>query len=267
MKNVFLKLLFISFFISCGEQRQASQEEPKGIMWFNENPLHREIIIEGIRHFENIEFEKAYVYFEKAIRLDSTLFAPHVMLASLSRPNSEQQEYHYERAKKLVQDKNENSKRFVSLLDIKNESGKRNMLGRGEKTKIWDAMIKDAPNGPFIQVYHAWSRTTLEERIEALENLLSKRKESGEINNGHILNALGYSYMQSGDLDKAKSFFEEYIESYPSGYNPYDSMGEFYFLQKDYENAKIYYEMALNIFPAANSANQKLKEINTLNIE
>ena len=207
------------------------------------------------------------MYFEKAVRLDSTLFAPHVMLASLSRPNSEQQEYHYERAKKLVRDKNENSKRFVSLLDFKSESGKRNMLGRGEKTKIWNAMIKDAPNGPFIQVYHAWSRTTLEERIEALENLLSKRKESGEINNGHILNVLGYSYMQSGEPDKAKSFFEEYIESYPSGYNPYDSMGEFYFAQKDYENAKTYYNKALDAYPSANSAYLKLEEIKALSAE
>jgi TolA-binding protein len=70
--------------------------------------------------------------------------------------------------------------------------------------------------------------------------------------------------MQSGDLDKAKSFFEEYIESYPSGYNPYDSMGEFYFAQKDYENAKTYYNKALDAYPAANSAYLKLEEIKEL---
>ena len=264
MKNFIYPFIFLCILSSCAEEQTTPQEQRTGIMWFNENPEHREIIIEGIRHFENIEFEKAYVYFEKAIRLDSTLFAPHVMLASLSRPNSEQQEYHYNRAKILVQDKNENSKRFVSLLDIKNDWGKRNMLGRGEKTKIWDLMIEDAPNGPFIQLYHAWSRTTLEERIEALERLLNKRTESGETNNGHILNVLGYSYMQSGDLDTAKDYFEAYIEAYPTGYNPYDSMGEFYFLQKDYDNAKVYYEKALDVFPAANSANQKLEEIKQL---
>lgn len=265
MNKYFTLLIITILFYSCQQSNIEETTPNTGIMWFNDNPFHRDIIIEGIRHFENIEFEKAFVYFEKAVKLDSTLFAPHVMLASLARPNSEQQEYHYERAKKLVQDKNENSKRFVSLLDIKNESGKRNMLGRGEKTKIWDEMINDAPNGPFIQVYHAWSRNTLEERIEALENLLRKRKESGDTNIGHILNVLGYSYMQSGELDKAKSFFEEYIESYPSGYNPYDSMGEFYFLQEDYENAKLYYEKALDNYPAANSANQKIIDIGKLN--
>jgi len=58
--------------------------------------------------------------------------------------------------------------------------------------------------------------------------------------------------------------FEEYISLYPNGYNPYDSMGEFYFLQKDYENTKIYYNKALDAYPAANSAFQKMQEINSL---
>ena len=264
MKQIASLLLFTLVIYSCQQSNIAENSPGTGIMWFNDNSDHTEIIIEGIRHFQNIEYEKAYVCFEKAVQLDSSLFAPHVMLASLSRPNSQQQEYHYKMAKELVQDKNENSKRFVSLLDIKSENGKRNILGRGEKTKIWDEMIQDAPDGPFIQFQHAWSRTTIEERIDALENLLRKRKESGETNNGHILNALGYSYMQSGELDKAKSSFEEYIESYPNGYNPHDSMGEFYFAQKDYENAKIYYNKALDAYPSAISSILKLQEINTL---
>ena len=41
-------------------------------------------------------------------------------------------------------------------------------------------------------------------------------------------------------------------------------MMKFYFLQKDYDNANVYYEKALDVFPAANSANQKLEEIKQL---
>ena len=37
------------------------------------------------------------------------------------------------------------------------------------------------------------------------------------------------------DKEKAKSLFEEYIELYPNGYNPYDSMGEFYYNEGDLE--------------------------------
>jgi tetratricopeptide (TPR) repeat protein len=267
MKKTASLILFTLVIFSCQQQSTEESSPGTGIMWFNDNPDHTEIIIEGIRHFENIEFEKAYVYFEKAVRLDSTLFAPHVMLASLSRPNSVQQEYHYEKAQELVKGKNENSKRFVSLLDFKNDLGKRSMMGRGEKVKIWDAMITEAPNGPFIQFYHAWSRVTLEERIEAMNNVLELRINNGNNENGHILNVLAYSYMQSGNLEKAKATFEAYISQYPNGYNPYDSMGEFYFAQKDYENAKTYYNKALDIYPAANSASRKLEEVNALTAE
>ena len=260
------KIIFLIsiLFFSCQEKTEIAETPNTGIMWFNDNPDHTTIIIEGIQHFENIEFEKAYVFFEKAIKLDSTLFAPHVMLASISLPNSPQQEYHYGKAKELVQGKNENSKRFVSLLDNPNQYGNRNILGRGDKTAVWEAMIAEAPDGPFIQFYHAWSRTTLEDRIVSMESLLEKRIAAGESANGHILNVLGYSYVQFGDLDKAKSTFEQYMEIYPEGYNAYDSMAEFYFNQKDYENAKIYYEKALQAYPGANSANQKIRQVAAL---
>ena len=36
---------------------------------------------------------------------------------------------------------------------------------------------------------------------------------------------------------KLNPLFEEYIELYPNGYNPYDSMGEFYYNEGDLENA------------------------------
>ena len=79
------KILFLIsiLFFSCKEKTEIAETPNTGIMWFNDNPDHTSIIIEGIQHFENIEFEKAYVFFEKAIKLDSTLFAHHVMLASI----------------------------------------------------------------------------------------------------------------------------------------------------------------------------------------
>lgn len=261
------KILFLVsvLLISCQDKSNDVDPEPTGIMWFNDSYSDRDLVIEGIRHFQHIEFEKAHVYFEKAVKLDSTLFAPHVMLASLSRPNSPQQEYHYIKAKELVKDKNENSKRFVSLLDKPNKNGNRTIFGRGDKSKVWDLMIKDAPQGPFIQFYHAWSRNDLDNRIKTLENLRQARISNGEEDNGHITNFLGYSYVQAEQLDKAKSAFEGYITNNPNRYNSYDSMAEFYLNQKEYEKAKEYYQKALNTYPGANSARQKLRFINEMN--
>jgi len=263
MKKILFLVSILLF--SCQDKSNEVDPKPTGIMWFNDSPSDRDIVIEGIRHFQHIEFEKAHVYFEKAVKLDSTLFAPHVMLASLSRPNSPQQEYHYNMAKELVKDKNENSKRFVSLLDRPNKNGNRTIFGRGDKSKVWDLMIADAPTGPFIQFYHAWSRNDLDNRIKTLENLREARVSEGEADNGHITNFLGYSYVQAEQLDKAKSAFEDYIAKNPERYNSYDSLGEFYLNQKDYENAKEYYQKALNTYPGANSARQKLMSINEMN--
>jgi tetratricopeptide (TPR) repeat protein len=44
-------------------------------------------------------------------------------------------------------------------------------------------------------------------------------------------------------------------------------MAEFYFNQKDYAKAKDYYQKALNTYPGANSARQKLRQINILETE
>ena len=60
----------------------------------------------------------------------------------------------------------------------------------------------------------------------------------------------------------SKSLFEEYIELYPNGYNSYDSMGEFYYNEGDFESAKDYYAKAVENFFAASSANGKLRELN-----
>jgi tetratricopeptide (TPR) repeat protein len=159
------------------------------------------------------------------------------MLASLSRPNSPQQEYHYNKAKELVKDKN--SKRFVSLLDTPTKNGNRTIFGRQDKSKVWDLMMTDAQNGPFIQFYHAWSRNDLDNRIKTLKNLLETRVSEGESDNGYIANFLGYSYVQAEKLDKAKSTFEDYIAK---NSERYDSLAEFYLNQKEYEKAKENYQ-------------------------
>ncbi len=56
----------------------------------------------------------------------------------------------------------------------------------------------------------------------------------------------------------------KYLELYPDGYNSTDSMAEFFMYEKDYVEAKKYYEMVLDIFPFSNSALTSLSEIEKL---
>ena len=136
----FVHIIFISLLIfacdnSKGTNQQNSDQQGNDIQWTNADPLHDEMIRSAIGHFLNIEREKAYVFFEKAVKLDSTSFAAHVMMSTMSLPNSEKQELHYKLAKRYSADKNENSKRFVSLLDIKTENGYSSKIEKLPKKK------------------------------------------------------------------------------------------------------------------------------------
>ena len=263
-KNILVFLITISI-LSCdkiSENVQGGDESNNYIQWSNGNALHDEMIRSGINHFLNIEREKAYVFFEKAIKLDSTSFAAHVVISSMSRPNSKKQETHYELAKKHSMNKNENSKRFVSLLDHKSESGNRGIWGSSEeKNSIWEKMYEAEPRGRFIQFHRATSSPNLDQRIKKLEEL---EKKWGEPNNAAVINYLGYLYYQSGNKEKSKETFMKYLELYPDGYNSTDSMAEFFMYEKDYVEAKKYYEMVLDIFPFSNSALTSLSEIEKL---
>tara|TARA_Y100001936_G_C16045891_1_gene654588 strand:+ start:875 stop:1681 length:807 start_codon:yes stop_codon:yes gene_type:complete len=265
MKKYIFLLLIVIPVISCdisSDNNQGTTETNNYIQWSNGNELHDEMIRSGINHFLNIEREKAYVFFEKATKLDSSSFAAHVVIASMSRPNSEKQEIHYELAKKHSMNKNENSKRFVSLLDIKSKNGNRGIWGSSaEKNSIWEEMYDAEPRGRFIQFYRATSSPDLNQRIKKLEEL---REKWGEPNNAAVINYLGYLYYQSGNKEKSKETFMKYLELYPDGYNSYDSMAEFFMFEKDYEEAKKYYEMVLDVFPFSNSALTSLNEIEKL---
>ena len=121
MKKILFPLLVL--LIGCEDsQKKLEIKYPKltdgnYIEWHGDNPLANELALVGVHYFMNIEFEKAYPFFEEALRYDSTMFAPHVCLAEMALNGSEKQKFHIAEAKKNVADNNETSKLFVSLLD------------------------------------------------------------------------------------------------------------------------------------------------------
>ena len=69
-KNILVFLITISVLKldKISENVQGGDESNNYIQWSNGNALHDEMIRSGINHFLNIEREKAYVFFEKAIK-------------------------------------------------------------------------------------------------------------------------------------------------------------------------------------------------------
>lgn len=234
----------------------AQKAESQYIQWMGDDEIANAMVSAGIDHAMNIEFEKAYTFFDAAVKKDPTLFAPHVMLARLSR--GEKRDYHKEQAKKLVEGKNEVSQLFVSTLDIVWKDNQE-MAGK-QRAEKWKKMHELAYDGRFVHFNYALSLEDQGERIAELEKLLAMN-EADSRSTGHVHNILGYAHYAQGNKEKAKEHFKKYVELRPDGYNAHDSMGEFYMNEGDYEKATKYYKKAVSNFPGAQNAKEKLKEL------
>ena len=244
------------------------------IQWNGENTNANEMLHHAMKHLYNVENEKSMTFFEKVLEYDSTLFGPHVVLAGFSVEGSEKQKMHIEKAKALVEDNNETSKVFVSMLDLP-RGGNWPLVTEGAHD-LWSKMRELEPKGKLIHYYYAFTNPDPNQRIKEMELLLSEiRDQKGDSNSlptsgDHsymvppIINSLGYFYYGIGEKEKAKTHFDEYLSLY-KGYNAYDSMGEFYYNEDDMENALKYYKKAIETYPPATSATSMVAKINELN--
>ena len=244
------------------------------IQWNGENTNANEMLHHAMKHLYNVENEKSMTFFEKVLEYDSTLFGPHVVLAGFSVEGSEKQKMHIEKAKALVEDNNETSKVFVSMLYLP-RGGNWPLVTEGAHD-LWSKMRELEPKGKLIHYYYAFTNPDPNQRIKEMELLLSEiRDQKGDSNSlptsgDHsymvppIINSLGYFYYGIGEKEKAKTHFDEYLSLY-KGYNAYDSMGEFYYNEGDMENALQYYNKAIEMYPPATSATSMIAKINGLN--
>ena len=128
MKNIFSSIVLVLLF-SCTTNQNIdnatwSFDSSTGnyIEWQSENTFANEMTNAAFGHMYNFEYEKALTFFEKALLYDPSLFGPHVVLAGLAPDGSEKEKMHIDKAKENVANKNETSKKFVSLLDLPRKS-------------------------------------------------------------------------------------------------------------------------------------------------
>lgn len=97
MKNkITIAALGVLFLFSCQTQKPVSQEEDNvvhdGIRWGGENETANYLASRGTNHYVNLELAKALTLWEHAVKLDSSLFAPHTMLSLITIRQEEKQE-------------------------------------------------------------------------------------------------------------------------------------------------------------------------------
>ena len=250
--------------MACNEASQTASKysAPEGgkyIEWFGENDLANEFAMIGMRHFMNAEQEKAFAFFEAAIAYDPTMFAPHVCLAEMSLDGSEKQQYHIEEAKKNVADNNETSKLFVSILD-QDPDGYWGYFDSSKAHELWKKMHELEPRGNFIQQFYVHTMKDNDQSIATINKFIAEAKASNDAYE-NLLNLLGYKLMAIGDMEGAEKAFSDYIDAYPSGYNAYDSMGEYYLKNEMKDDARALYNKAIENYRFASNARNVLSNM------
>ncbi len=219
--------------------------------WTSTSDAAKEKAFSGAQHFINVEFPQAYEDFSEAVKLDPEFTVALVFMTNLTR--GEVRKAYAEQALKSAANKTEGEKLFASLVDPSSTP----VSGSETIAKLH----KMFPDGHVIDWFYIQSRPTAEERIAAAEEGLKKFPDVPA-----MYNMMGYITMQDKkDNAKAKEYFEKYIAMYPDGYNPYDSMGEYYLNVGDTTNSKKYYMMSLEKYPFANSSINALQKINGTN--
>ena len=92
---------------------------------------------------------------------------------------------------------------------------------------------------------------------------LANNKDNYFVNPNEI-NQLGYQYLNQNETQKSISLFNLFVSLFPENANAYDSLGEAYFIHKDYKNALKNYKQSLVLHPKNTNAEQFINKINAL---
>lgn len=211
------------------------KSEGKVMTWTSTSKAAKELAQSGATHLMNAEFALAYQDLLAAVKLDPNFTVALTLLANVTTGAT--QKSYAQRALKSAANKTAGEKLFASLADEKNNAAARR--------EIWSQLHTMFPDGKMIGDFYVQTRATPDEQMAAAEAYIKKFPTEAS-----MYNTMAYYYLNNKkDNAKAKEYFEKYIALYPEGYNPYDSMGEFYLLTGDMENAKKYYTMSLEKYP------------------
>ncbi|MEL6614640.1 MAG: serine hydrolase [Bacteroidota bacterium] len=97
--------------------------------------------------------------------------------------------------------------------------------------------------------------------VEAAIAHTRERRASGGSFDEFQLNTVGYELLNEGRVQEAIQIFELNVEMFPEASNPYDSLGEAYFVARDPDKAAANYLRALELNPSSNNAREMLRRI------
>ena len=108
-------------------------------------------------------------------------------------------------------------------------------------------------------LHYLFQSKTMEELNKMEMELVPKLSEF--VKGSRELNTLGYVYLRSNQMDKALYVFNMNTKIFPYKYNVYDSLGEAYLVDEDYDKASKHYNKVLELKPEDENAQAMLEKI------
>lgn len=243
-----LGMFVLLFFMVQAQGQMSKMMMPKTLPVTTASKAAKDLAMKGATHFMNVEFAQAYNDFSAALKLDPNFTFAQVFMSFLTRGDISKM--YADKAMKSAMNKTAGEKLFATIANQKNTDA--------ENREIWSKLHTMYPDCDLSGTYYAITKPTADERMAAAQDYIKKFPS-----NAWMYNFIAYYYMNDKkDMEAAKKNFEKYIELYPDGSNPYDSMGEFYLNNSDTANAEKYYTKSLEKYPFSVSSVNAMDKIN-----
>lgn len=169
------------------------------------------------------------------------------------------------------------SYKFESLLlnDMKNDVIV--ILASNNRNKVWDLghtirdiMLGKAYEIPKKSVYQTLRKEAQTNVNKAIENYYQLKKTSEKeysFDNPSELNTLGYELLRAGKINESIKIFQLVVKEFPNNASVADSLGEAYFINKQYDLALEWYNKAINLGGTNGNAEKMIEKIEKTKIK
>lgn len=122
------------------------------------------------------------------------------------------------------------------------------------------------PNGKksIEEEIRAKTMKNVDEGIALYHQLKKDNIDAYDFGNQNALNNLGYELLSKNKVEEAIKIFTLLVSEFPKFPNPYDSLGEAYFINKEYELALKNYKISLELNPKNEAAGEMIEKIEKL---
>ena len=150
----------------------------------------------------------------------------------------------------------------VSIITNSSENHTGDLLHRTARTFANDLK----PNGKKSIEKEITAKTmqNVDEGIALYHQLKKDDIDAYDFGNQNELNNLGYALLSKNKVKEAIKIFTLLVSEFPNFPNPYDSLGEAYFINKEYELAIKNYKISLELNPKNTAASKMIDKIEKL---